>query len=236
MDLKALIKDVEKKASTDDPLERLAEAMRRHDELTDAADELLDHFIQAARDAGCSWAQIGSVLGVSKQAAQQRHSSGQGLLGWLRKRAGQRGLFTRFTDRARAATIEAQNAARDLDHNYVGTEHLLLALAGDPDSIAGKALAGWEISRDQIRDDILERVGRGEASSPGHIPFTPRAKKVLELALREALSLGHNYIGTEHMLLGVVREKDGVGAQILADRGVTADRARATITDLLAQG
>jgi hypothetical protein len=234
MDLQGLINEVERRSPSANPLNQLAEAAQRHDELADEADQLLDHFIQAAREAGCSWTQIGGVLGVSKQAAQQRHRAGQGVLGWLRKRAGQRGLFTRFTDRARAAAQEAQEAARALDHNYVGTEHILIALLSDPDSLAAKALASWRITREQVVADVENRIGRGGSTPSGHIPFTPRAKEVLELSLREALSLGHNYIGTEHILLGVLGVEDGVAAQILLDRHVTPDKARKTVTDMLA--
>ncbi|MGH9214021.1 MAG: Clp protease N-terminal domain-containing protein [Acidimicrobiales bacterium] len=233
MDLQKLIDEIEDRADSDDPLDQLEEAARQHDQLTDAADRVLDHFVKAARESGCSWAQIGGVLGVTKQAAQQRHSGDQGVLGWLRSWAGKRGLFTRFTARARDVAVGAQQAARDLGHNYVGTEHILLALYTDSGSIAAKALASWEISRDEVVAEVEQRIGRGGVVPSGHIPYTPRAKKILELSLREALSLGHNYIGTEHILLGVVRVDDGIGGQILGDRGVTSDQARQTIVSLL---
>jgi ATP-dependent Clp protease ATP-binding subunit ClpA len=124
-------------------------------------------------------------------------------------------MFERFTNRARHAVVLAQEEARQLQHNYIGTEHILLGLLGEPDGLAGRALASFGMSRDGVREEVRAIVGTGTGQMSGHIPFTPRAKKTLELALREALQLHHNYIGTEHILLGVIREGDGVGAQIL---------------------
>ncbi len=132
--------------------------------------------------------------------------------------------FARFTDRARRATVVAQEEARLLNHNYLGTEHLLLGLLRERDGIAAKALASLGISLEAVRAQVEEIIGRGTAAPTGHIPFTPRAKKVMELSLREALQLGHNYIGTEHILLGLLREGEGVAAQVLVKLG--ADHAR----------
>jgi Clp amino terminal domain, pathogenicity island component len=125
-------------------------------------------------------------------------------------------MFERFTGRARHVVVLAQEEARLLDHNYIGTEHLLLGLLGEPDSVAGTVLSGFGLTRDGGRQEVLKKVGRGKKAPSGHIPFTPRAKKTLELSLREALAIGHNYIGTEHILLGLIREGNGVAAQILA--------------------
>jgi len=135
-------------------------------------------------------------------------------------------MFERFTQRARRTVVLAQEEARLLDHNYIGTEHILLGLLGEPESIAGYVLADFGLTREGIRGEVEAGVGRGKKAPTGHIPFTPRAKKTLELSLREALTLGHNYIGTEHILLGLIRESDGIAAQIL-DRhgGLTAIRA-----------
>ena len=124
-------------------------------------------------------------------------------------------MFERFTDKARHVVVLAQEEARRLDHNYIGTEHLLLGLLGVPDGVGGRALASVGIKLDPARQEVLDIVGRGKAAPSGHIPFTPRAKKVLELALREALQLQHNYIGTEHVLLGVIREGEGVAVEIM---------------------
>ncbi len=136
-------------------------------------------------------------------------------------------MFERFTDRARQAVVVAQEEARLLNHDYIGTEHLLLGLLSQPDSIAGRVLGQLGIGLEGTRADVETIIGRGAATAPsGHIPFTPRAKKVLELSLREALQLGHNYIGTEHILLGLVREGEGVAAQVLIGRGAVLDRVR----------
>jgi ATP-dependent Clp protease ATP-binding subunit ClpA len=124
-------------------------------------------------------------------------------------------MFERFTNRARHVVVLSQEEARLLNHNYIGTEHILLGLLGEPDSIGGQVLAGFGITRDGVRKEVVAKVGRGKKGLSGHIPFTPRAKKTLELSLREALSIKHNYIGTEHILLGLIREGEGVAAQIL---------------------
>jgi ATP-dependent Clp protease ATP-binding subunit ClpC len=126
-------------------------------------------------------------------------------------------MFERFTNRARHVVVLSQEEARLLSHNYIGTEHILLGLLGEPESIGGQVLAGFGLTRDGVRDEVVEKIGRGKSAPSGHIPFTPRAKKTLELSLREALSIKHNYIGTEHILLGLIREGEGVAAQILRD-------------------
>ncbi len=127
-------------------------------------------------------------------------------------------MFERFSGQARFVVVSAQEEARALDHNYIGTEHLLLGLLATSDSLARASLTALGYTHDSVRDAVEASVGRGKVSPGGHIPFTPRAKKVLELALREALQLKHNYIGTEHILLGLIREGQGRAAQILADK------------------
>jgi ATP-dependent Clp protease ATP-binding subunit ClpC len=124
-------------------------------------------------------------------------------------------MFERFTDRARRVVVWAQEEARTFNHNYIGTEHLLLGLIREGEGVASKALTAVGIELEMVREELDRRVGRGASQPKGHIPFTPRAKKVLEFSLREALKLGHNYIGTEHVLLGLLREGEGVAAQIL---------------------
>jgi ATP-dependent Clp protease ATP-binding subunit ClpC len=143
-------------------------------------------------------------------------------------------VFERFTDRARRAVVLAQEEARMLNHNYIGTEHLLLGLVREYDGIAGKALTSLGISLEGVRGQVEQIIGQGQAAPRGHIPFTSRAKKVLELALREALQLGHNYIGTEHILLGLIREGEGVAAQVLQSLGVDLSLARQAVIQLLA--
>jgi ATP-dependent Clp protease ATP-binding subunit ClpC len=127
-------------------------------------------------------------------------------------------MFERFTDRARRVVVWAQEEARTFNHNYIGTEHLLLGLIKEGEGIGAKTLTAVGVDLEMVRGELDIRVGRGASTPKGHIPFTPRAKKVLELALREAMRLGHNYIGTEHVLLGLLREGQGVGAQILMTR------------------
>src|SRR5262245_2805651 len=124
-------------------------------------------------------------------------------------------MFERFTSRARHTVVLAQEEARRLRHNYIGTEHILLGLLGEPDGLAARALEGFGMSLESARQGVAAIIGLGTTEPSGHIPFTPRAKKTLELALREALQLQHNYIGTEHILLGVIREGEGVGAQLM---------------------
>ena len=124
-------------------------------------------------------------------------------------------MFERFTNRARHVVVLAQEEARRLHHNYIGTEHILLGLLGEPDSVAGRVLAGIGMSLEATRGEVTAIVSTGTTARSGHIPFTPRAKKTLELALREALQLQHNYIGTEHILLGLIREGEGVAAEVL---------------------
>ena len=122
-----------------------------------------------------------------------------------------------------------------LGHNYIGTEHLLLGLAHEGEGVAARALEVCGVSVDRVRAEVLEIVGHGEGQSSGHIPFTPRAKKVLELSLREALALGHNYIGTEHILLGVLRENEGIGAQVLQKSGADLDRVRRAVIEVVSE-
>ena len=121
-------------------------------------------------------------------------------------------MFERFTDRARRVVVLAQEEARLLNHDYIGTEHILLGLVHEEQGVAARALTELGISLEAVRDEVRQTIGQGDSPPTGHIPFTPRAKKVLELSLREALALGHNYIGTEHILLGLLREGQGVGA------------------------
>jgi ATP-dependent Clp protease ATP-binding subunit ClpC len=142
-------------------------------------------------------------------------------------------LFERFTDRARRVVVLAQEEARLLNHNYIGTEHILLGLIHEGEGVAAKALESLSISLEGVRAQVEEIIGQGGSSPSGHIPFTPRAKKVLELSLREALQLGHNYIGTEHILLGLIREGEGVAAQVLTKLGADLSRVRQQVIQLL---
>ncbi len=142
-------------------------------------------------------------------------------------------MFERFTDRARRVVVLAQEEARMLNHNYIGTEHLLLGLIHEGEGVAARALEAMGISLEVVRQQVEEIIGQGQEAPSGHIPFTPRAKKVLELSLREANQLGHEYIGTEHILLGLVREGDGVAAQVLVKLGADLNRVRQQVIELV---
>src|ERR1700735_167938 len=142
-------------------------------------------------------------------------------------------MFERFTERARQVVVLAQEEARTLKHNYIGTEHILLGLLREEEGLAARVLESLEITVERVRAQVVRIVGSGEEVTSGQIPFTPRAKKVLELALREALSLGHNYIGTEHILLGLVRENEGVAARILLDFDADSEKIRNEVIRML---
>ena len=143
-------------------------------------------------------------------------------------------MFERFTDRARRVVVLAQEEARLLNHDYIGTEHLLLGLIHEGKGVAAKALDGMGITEEAVRQQVEDIIGRGkQAARSGHIPFTPRAKKVLKLSLRESLQLGHPYIGTEHILLGLIREGEGVAAQVLVRLGADVETTRHQVVELL---
>jgi hypothetical protein len=230
MNLDELIGAVED--GNDEPLDRISAAAALKDQIEQLGDELLDHFVKDARDAGCSWTQIGEALGVTRQAAQQRHG---GLLGRIVEGL-KAGKFQRFTKRARAAVVASQTAARDRQHDAVETEHLLLGLfAADEDDVgvAVVALANLGVDRATVEREVEQRMPSGERPVRGHIPFSAQSKKTLELALREALRLGHNYIGTEHIVLALRRVEEGGAAQIMAERGVTYRRLQTTVVGIL---
>jgi hypothetical protein len=221
-------------ADSDDPIDELAAAAGLKSDLDELTDALLGHFVDQARRAGRSWSQIGEALGVTKQAAQQKHASTESVARRMLSRLGAPsatggGFMSRFTTRAKAAIVAAQAASTRLEHGYIGTEHLLLGLFADPDSLAAHVLAGLDVAGSAVEDDVVEAIGRGLAISTENPPFTPRAKRALELSMSEALTLGHNYIGTEHILLGLIAEETGVAADILRRRGVGHADARSAV-------
>jgi ATP-dependent Clp protease ATP-binding subunit ClpC len=142
-------------------------------------------------------------------------------------------VFERFTERARQVVVLAQDEARGLRHDYIGTEHLLLGLLREDEGIAARVLESLDIAIEEVRAQVARIVGQGDEATSGQIPFTPRGKKVLELSLREALSLGNNWIGTEHLLLGLARENEGVAARILLDFGADAEKIRNAVIEAL---
>jgi hypothetical protein len=195
-----------------DPLARLAEAVQQADRLGELSDHLVGHFVDQARRAGATWTDIGRSMGVSKQAAQKRFVPRDEPMDW--------GPFSRFTDRAREAVVKARDEAKAAGHGYIGTEHELLGLIDVPAGLAAKALLAQGITEEQIRAAVRVAAPSTDAEVGDQIPFTPRARKVFELAVREALRLEHNFVGTEHVLLGLIAEVDGVGAKILAGLGL----------------
>src|SRR6266566_3068128 len=224
--LTELIQTVNDRSADQDALTRVAAAAEVSGEITSKADLLLGHFVDAARHAGRSWAEIGAALGVTKQGAQQR---------FVDRDAATAGddehLLVRYTSRARASVGRSREQAREMGHNYVGTEHLLLGVLADPAALSVRVLAELGIPADQLRQAAIEaavaRFPNGTVASDP--PFTPRARRVLDLTRGESLRLGHNYIGTEHLLLGLVAEQDGIGGRVLREHGVDADRARAEV-------
>ena len=201
----------------DEPLGRLSTAAALMREVGDTADAALGYFVDQARRSGRSWSEIGDALGVSKQAAQQRHGLRLG---------GIPVTFERFTERAKSVVAASEAAARDLGHGYIGTEHLLLAQYAEPDGLGAQALVEAGLPAEAVRSSIVDRVGEGPGTGDERPPFTPRAVEALKEALAVALELGHNYIGTEHLLLGVSRIEAGLAAIILREGGVDDDALR----------
>lgn len=216
MSLDALIADVKSRHPDGDVLAHLSDAVLEAEHLGELADHLVGHFVDQARRAGASWTEIGASMGVSKQAVQKRfvpRASAEPTSG---------GIYERFTMRARHVVVAAQEAAHNAGHAHIGTEHLVLGLLSEPNGLAMQAIEkGAGVSADAVREAIRDRLAAPADSVPEHIPFTPRAKKVLDLTAREALRLGHNFIGTEHILLGLLKEEEGLGAVALIELGVT---------------
>ena len=214
------------------PLDHLSDAVVTSERLGEVADHLIGHFVDQARRAGASWTEIGQYMGVSKQAAQKRFvpkktDAPESLEG---------GAWARFTQRARHTIVQAQEEARAAGHDYIGTEHLLLGLLHEPDALAARAIEAQGVSLDQVRTGVTAVLGPAGQAPSGHIPFTPRAKKVRELTIREALRLGHGYVGTEHILLGLLAEEEGLAAEALNGLGVSKDVAETWLVEELAKG
>lgn len=224
--LDGLIQSVALDTPSGDVLDQLATASGTAVELGDLGDSLLGYFVDRCRHDGHSWAEIGGSLGVTKQAVQKRFVA----------RPGVGFMLERFTVRARRVLDDATEEARALDHNYRGTEHLLLALFDQPEGVAAKVLESMKITRAAVERAVLALVIGGSGGVPvDQPPLTPRATRVLELAGEyEALDLGHNYIGTEHILLGLLREENGVAARVLTELGVDHASVKAKTIELLA--
>ena len=220
LELSDLVRAVQETAAGASPLERVTVAVKYGEALKALGDELVGHFVEEARTSGCSWAQIGAHLGVTKQAAQQRHTIRQLFRGRRTQRGGI-GPLGRFTAEGRRVVVVAQDEARRLNHNYLGTEHLLLGILRNRDSRAARVLRDLGVSAQRVRSAVKRMIGEGSDPVAGQVPFTPRAKKVLSLGVAAARSAGESLAGPEHLLLGLLEEGEGVAAQILADSGVT---------------
>ena len=233
VELRSLIARAQEASLQDEPLARVAAARDVCAELSVLGDQVVDHFVHEARRAGCSWAQIGSVLGVTRQGAQQRYGGVQRRLP-LVTRGRRTSPVTRFGPDARRAVVEAQSSARAMGHGHVDGEHLLLGiLAAGPDAMGATVLESCGVESGAIEAEIVADVGRGSASPTGDVPFAPGAKRVLELSLREGLALGSRQIGTEHLALALLRDRKGLAARMLARRDV--DHAR-VLAAVLARG
>jgi hypothetical protein len=219
LSLSDLIENVDEDLSQDTTLSRIAEAQARAHTLTALADQLVGHYVAIAKEEGASWTEIGDAIGVSKQAAQQRHSPQ---------------VFSRFTNLARHAVVLAQEAARSRRHDYIGTEHVLVGLLEEPKGLAARLVAAEADSVEAVREAVEQRMyPAGKRFPRGHIAFTPRAKRSLDLAIEESAALGHDWVGTEHMLLGLLAEGEGVAAQALAASGFDLAATRQRVVDEL---
>jgi len=213
--LQELIDGVRAGSPDDEALAQLSQASRTVSDLEEVGDALLGHFVDLCRRSGHSWSEISGALGVSKQAAHKRFTFDTP-------------TSQRFTKRAQVALSEAEREAHRLGHGFVGTEHILLALLEVTDGLAARVLGEAGISKSLAEEHILALIKRGIAPDEGRLPFTPRAKAVLRRSVEEALRLGHNYVGTEHLLLGLVSDEESVAAKVLlelrANYGVLRDR------------
>ncbi len=216
--LDSLIREVQgASAST---LEQLELASHRAADLVDLGDSLLNHFVDRCRKDGKTWAEIGEHLGVTRQAAQKRFVESAI-------------TFERFTDRARLALAHANDEARAMNHNYIGTEHVLLALFDTNGGVSDRVLQDLGITHDAMVREIKTMIGRGASPVTGQQPLTPRTKKVLEEAVNAAVGLGHNYVGTEHLLVALFRGQDGVAKRLLETRGATETVVRQKVVEEL---
>jgi hypothetical protein len=214
-----------------DALRQLADAMQMSTHLGEVADHLIGHFVDQARRSGASWSEIGQYMGVSKQAAQKR---------FVRKESDDldtatSGLFSRFTKRARNVVKQAKAEAERLGHDQVENEHVVLGLVSEPEGLAARAIVALGAPLDQVRGITVAVLGPGGKSPPNRVRFSRGTKKTLELALREALHLGHNFIGTEHILLGLLRNYDELAAELLSGLGLTRDRVEQWLRAELAE-
>ena len=214
MTLDELINQVRSRHPDGTALDHLAEASSIAQHLDELADHLVGHFVDQARRAGASWTMIGQSMGVTKQAAQKRFVAGETSL-------------DRFTDRARIVVLKAQNVARDRGDREVTGLHVILGLLAEWNGLAGRAIEDGGVTRDAVANAVEAHLPPGGEPVRGHVPFSAGLKKVHELIVRESLRLGHNYVGTEHILLGLLESPDEPGARVLIGLGVNKDDVEA---------
>ncbi|CAM5363499.1 MULTISPECIES: Clp protease N-terminal domain-containing protein [Streptomyces] len=218
-----------KKVHTD-ALDQLTDAVLAAEHLGEIADHLIGHFVDQARRSGASWTDIGKSMGVTKQAAQKRFvPKAPGEASDLDPSQG----FGRYTERARNVVVTSQNEAHAASNDQIGTHHLVLGLLAEPDGLAARAIVAQGVTLDAVRQRVTESLPPAAAKMPALIPFDAQAKKALELTFREALRLGHNYVGTEHILLALLELEDGEG--VLSGLGITKAATEADITAALAK-
>ncbi|MEC3975421.1 Clp protease N-terminal domain-containing protein [Amycolatopsis sp. H20-H5] len=215
-----------------DPLGQLSDAVYLGENLGELADHLIGHFVDQARRSGASWTEIGKNMGVSKQAAQKR---------FVPKDAAAtpssiiEGTFGRYTIRARRVIVAARDAAIESRADHIGTVHLLIGLLAEPAAVAAGSIVAQGVSLEAVREAAAAKLPTPVQDPPDPVPFDARTKKMLELTLRESLRLGHNYIGTEHLLLAMLEQAEGPGYEILAGLGITKDAMETKILELLTE-
>ncbi|TDE42838.1 ATP-dependent Clp protease ATP-binding subunit [Nonomuraea mesophila] len=221
-----LISSIKKRHPDADPLGELSDAVALGEHIGEVADHLIGHFVDQARRSGASWTDIGRGMGVTKQAAQKRFvpkDGGQDLPADMR-------AYARFTDRARSVVVKAQEEAREGGHDHIEPGHLVLGLLREPEALAAATMVALGASPGSVKDAVTAALGPGEGSPRQMVtPFSAQGRKALDLTLREGLRLGHDYVGTEHILLGILSLEDGPVVRALADLGVTKEPAEREI-------
>ncbi|WP_327103254.1 Clp protease N-terminal domain-containing protein [Nonomuraea glycinis] len=225
-----LIQAVRSRHPDSDPLGELSDAVTLGEHLGEVADHLIGHFVDRARHAGASWTDIGRSMGVTKQAAQKRFVPKEGGSGSL---ADDLRNFARYTDRARSVIVRAQEEARGAGHDHIDVGHLILGLLHEPEAIAARAMAALGVTLGAVRKAVEPTLGPAAEPPAGPPAFSARGRKVLELTVREALRLGHNYVGTEHLLLAALTMEDDPAVTALAGLGVTKGPAEREIGRML---
>jgi hypothetical protein len=234
--LNALIAQVREDQVNVDPLSRVEAACQAVAELDEVADHLIGYFVDEARAAGFTWTQIGEHIGVTKQAARKRFAPrdvpDEGIDAAAVRDKARDKVFGRYTDHAKHAIVLAQDNARRHGHPFISTEHILLGICQEDRGAGARVIEASGVAVADLQSAVTARLAPASARSKGHIPFTLEGKKCLELAARASLMLGHDRIGTEHLLLGLLAEGTGLAAEVLGEQGITAERAQEEVLRL----